>query len=692
MLRKILIVFSLSLGLVLSCTCPTSAPAAPSQLVANSNFVVQDQIIDGVNYGKPFVLGNLIFLPGDFSVSRGTTSISPQCPSGYRLPTADEYSALLTALGSSAYSSLTKTDGYNMQSGKYYMTSTKTYPGDTYGGNASAWEFKSLFLSGTTVSVKSVCTYFYTAQMTSRCVQDIEGVSLTIDMPEKDLVTGVTTSFTLNTASIKGFAWKTNNKVTISNPLKAQYANSGCYLLEVWGINLLNNVVYYCKPVRVITQMGSDANSSFDLSKVSTVDTGVKTYRNSQMFFSHTQAPMAPRSNGGYYILYTANPDKVLHIRYTESSTAQPKDVNLNIDGYPMDIIETDYGLAIYALSTSDTNYAFIVGLEKNTFRVKFNKTVMNNGSRPTTLTEQITFYGSSSVPLFGMEAMHEPENGKLAYGRGRLSLIFAHYNNFGAETTSRNDHTGDTYITLDDNGEDVKYAWAWGSSHSLVQSHIYTGRYFVTAALGDAYPMGIKVCVIDGDSTSTTFDPVHQRYARHNSYCKDDVVPSFTGTMTGNTYGRLGGLINLGDKFAVVFSVKPTSSDATNALQMVTFKYANGAFTDITRYTLLTGIASSLVNLRASKYGNKILISYTLNSTSFADSVPPRMYNNLSDTMYYLLVNQNGIIANGPLQAAEHQMNLSDDIREMKDGSLLWTYVDSSNNLKVVTVKAPSA
>ena len=85
-------------------------------------------------------------------------------------------------------------------------------------------------------------------------------------------------------------------------------------------------------------------------------------------------------------------------------------------------------------------------------------------------------------------------------------------------------------------------------------------------------------------------------------------------------------------------------------------------------------------------------MISYTLNSTSFADSVPPRMYNNLSDTMYYLLVNQNGIIANGPLQAAEHQMNLSDDIREMKDGSLLWTYVDSSNNLKVVTVKAPSA
>lgn len=692
MLRKIILVFCFSVGLVLSCTCPTSAPSAPSQLVANPNFAVQDQIIDGVNYGKPFVLGNLIFLPGDFSVSRGITSISPKCPSGYRLPTADEYTALLTALGSSAYTSLTKADGYKMESGKYYMTSTKTYPGDTYGGNASAWEFKSLYLSGTTVSVKSVCTYFHTSQMTSKCVQDTEGVSLTIDMPEKDLVTGVATSVTLNTASIKGFAWKTNNKVTTANPLKAQYTNSGCYLLEVWGINLLNKVVYYCKPVRVITKTGSDADSSFDLSKVTSVDTTIKTFRTSQMFFSHAQAPMAPSANGGYYILYTANPDKSLHIRYTESSTAQPKDVNLKIDGYPMDIIETDYGVAIYALSASVPNYSFIVGLEKNTFRVIFNKTVMNNGLKPTGIIDQITFYGSSSAPLFGMEAMHEPENGKLAYGRGRLSLIFAHYNNFGAGSTSRNDHTGDTYITLNDKGDDIKYAWAWGSSHSLVQSHIYTGRYFVTAALGDAYPMGIKICVVDADSTSSTYDPVLKRYARHNSYCKDDIVPSFTGTMTGNAYGRLGGLINLGDKFAVIFSVKPTSSDPTNAIQMVTFKFANGAFTDITRYTLQTGVASSLVNLRASKYGNKILVSYTLNSTSFSDSSPPRMYNNLNDAMYYLLVDQNGRIANGPLKATEHQMNLSDDIRELKDGSLLWTYVDSSNNLRVVTVKAPTA
>jgi hypothetical protein len=35
---------------------------------------------------------------------------------------------------------------------------------------------------------------------------------------------------------------------------------------------------------------------------------------------------------------------------------------------------------------------------------------------------------------------MYNPHNGKLAYGLGRLNLIFAHYNNFDDEG-----HTGDT-------------------------------------------------------------------------------------------------------------------------------------------------------------------------------------------------------------------------------------------------------
>ena len=53
---------------------------------------------------------------------------------------------------------------------------------------------------------------------------------------------------------------------------------------------------------------------------------------------------------------------------------------------------------------------------------------------------------------------MYEPHNGKLAYGQGRLNLIFAHYNKFEG-----GGHTGDTYYSLDLSGEpkNAKYAWS---------------------------------------------------------------------------------------------------------------------------------------------------------------------------------------------------------------------------------------
>lgn len=688
MLKKIIIVLSISIGIVFSCTCPSQTPSAPSQLKADPNFQIEDVIVDGVNYGKPFTLGNLIFLKGDFGVSVGITTLSPQCPKGYRLPTEEEYSNLLLVLGSDAITQLSNTNGFSMESNYYYMTGTKSYPSDTNGSNVSAWEFKSLYSNGKTVSIKSVCTYFNRNTMRGRCVKDVSEGGLPIEITDKDLFTDASTTLTIDTKSVKGFVWRVNGQISTASPLKVSYSNPGCYLVEAWGITLSNSVSYYCKPINVLPGFGNEKDSSFDISKVSVEDAGVKTYRISGLFFTHAQAPVAPRINGGYYMVYTSNPEKTLHLRYTTSATSAVKDIDLKIDGYPMDVIETDYGLAIYALGTSDTNYAFIIGLEKDTFKVKFNRTVMNNGDNPVERKEQITFYSSANNTQFGMEAMHEPENGKLSYGNGRLSLVFAHYNNFGAYSSSRNDHTGDTLLTFDDNGDEIKYGWSWATSHSLLQDQIYDGQYFVTASLGDAYPMGIQVCFIDAQSTTSAVDPVLNRKARHNTWCQ--TIVTFTGTMTGSTYGRQGGLFYLGDNtYAVIYSIKPTSSDSSDVIGLVTFKFSKGTFSDIQKSTLLTGVASSLVNLRAAKYGNKILITYTLNAKSFGTGIS-RHYNLLTDTMYYLLVKTDGTIANGPIEAKEHQMNLSDSLRPMKDGALVWTYVDSSNNLKVVKVKAP--
>ena len=81
----------------------------------------------------------------------------------------------------------------------------------------------------------------------------------------------------------------------------------------------------------------------------------------------------------------------------------------------------------------------------------------MNNGAGiPTTTKEAIVFYNQNGQPLFGLNAMYNPNNGKLAYGNKKLNLIFAHYNKF-----EDMGHTGDTYYSFDTNCyiSSVKYA-----------------------------------------------------------------------------------------------------------------------------------------------------------------------------------------------------------------------------------------
>lgn len=61
---------------------------------------------------------------------------------------------------------------------------------------------------------------------------------------------------------------------------------------------------------------------------------------------------------------------------------------------------------------------------------------IMNNNESDdknvfSNLQKQIMKYESSGSPVFGMNFMYDPDNGKLIFSRGRIFLIFAHYNHF---------------------------------------------------------------------------------------------------------------------------------------------------------------------------------------------------------------------------------------------------------------------
>ena len=100
----------------------------------------------------------------------------------------------------------------------------------------------------------------------------------------------------------------------------------------------------------------------------------------------------------------------------------------------------------------------------------------MNNGPEPTKAVDQLKFHRVEGTQRFGLEAMFKPSNGKVAYNKGRIGVVFAHYNHFGILSDGRrNDHTGDTLVSFDENGENEFLIFDWFASHSLNQQLLAT-------------------------------------------------------------------------------------------------------------------------------------------------------------------------------------------------------------------------
>ena len=94
----------------------------------------------------------------------------------------------------------------------------------------------------------------------------------------------------------------------------------------------------------------------------------------------------------------------------------------------------------------------------------------MNNNknddqTKDSNLEKQIIKYDSNGSPAYGMRFMYRPDNGKLLYSRGRIFLIFDHYNYF----LDNGGHTGDTVVTFNEILLDMDFGITWGASHSLI-------------------------------------------------------------------------------------------------------------------------------------------------------------------------------------------------------------------------------
>jgi hypothetical protein len=162
-----------------TCACPSwdgSYPDTsyiPSQ---SSGFQLSEstEVINGVDYGLLISFANRIWLSNDVLSYRGTTlPVKSDCPAGYRIPTGDELRDLLSAVNS-AYSTDPKgflVNNFKMNENYTYLSSEKTFPNITNGGNNDAWRFTALvFKNKLTPSLDTPATYWIPSVLRAKCV------------------------------------------------------------------------------------------------------------------------------------------------------------------------------------------------------------------------------------------------------------------------------------------------------------------------------------------------------------------------------------------------------------------------------------------------------------------------------------------------------------------------------------------
>ena len=668
--------------LCLCAMCPSKVPQVPESIQKFENFQKKKVVLDGVNYGYPLYLNNFFYLQRPVKAIRGTTSIGHKCPSGYRIPSKEELSAMLDSLKGDQ-TVLTSTDGFNLQEGKIIMTSTKSYPEITGGGNNDAWVFEGLTKKNGKYSIEKVNTFWSEGNIQTFCiVSDVEPSNIIFG--NKGVIKNKVTTFKLVDENIKGIVWKINHFLYTTKEISIKFTDNRCYLVEAWYYNLADKLIYSCQPICVDNPYYINKPSSFSLEKVTTIDTGIKSNVVTSIFFSSSNGPISPKLSGGFYLAYTLASDKHLHVLEYNENYEKVNDRDLNIIGNPMDITSTPWG---YAILYSEGQALKVTGFFASG-AIRFTKIIFDNGSGSKLPKNQIVFTDGSGGAYFGMFNMYAPENGKILFSGGVFGITFAHYNEFNSGQEKSNAHTGDSFITLDENGENEKIAYSWASSHSLVQSILFNGEYFMTSALGDAYPENIKSCLVKPFVLGNTVDKINQRKNNIVSSCADLHPQGLPGSQLGNTCGRMGSIHYNGVKYAIPYTVLPctgkTKSTSLNEFGLLTYTLDGDKMKNIQKIVIKGISADKIVNIRSGKYGNNILIMYNENGTSFSPKMPPYQGLGFKYSMSYILVDFNGNIVSGPIKSPEHLMDMSNDIRFLENGSLVWSSIVSGGTLKI--------
>ena len=462
------------------------------------------------------------------------------------------------------------------------------------------------------------------------------------------------------------------------------------FILLICYINLISGFLKFPDrngPSEKFVSMATVSSSQdYDDTKVKLIETSFDMQYSSQLHFQWSNSPVAPRTDGGYYIAFT-DKNNYLHVLSYDKNDKLLKDFNIQEKAYPVDITATEKGFAVYMIEAGSAYHSYL-SLYNTSYKLVKKVQIMNNlktddKTVDSTLQKQVIRYGTDSKPVFGMRFMYNPDSGKLIYSGGRIVLIFSHYNYF----LDTGGHTGDTIVTFDNTLNDMDFGETWGASHSLIQSITADDNYFWTAALSDAYPKGIKVSYTSKTGFYNILDPINNKKNLRIGGENNTLAGNINGYMDGRADGKLGGLMYFEKSkiYCLVYAKTPDPSTNKTIIYMTTWQFANNKMTNIRTMTVKTFTSGKTVmQVRAGKFGDdKVFITYM-------DTTSGSYYGNVESgtTPYFFLIDvPNRKKLKSDVKLTKLIMNTNEDLRTFGDGVLIWATSNKDGKLSIIKI-----
>ena len=629
-------------------------------------------------------VGNRIFTKDHISAPHSSFfNNTALCPKDFIVPYKEDYQNLVSYLGSKAYSTLTNINGFNMTKGKLYVTNTK--------GNTDPWfSFYMMYLDGKKIKFGNFSSSdYWGGELIVRCVLKVPETKIEFSGIIGDINYNTATLIKNNGEYFNGYLWKIHDNLYDSKNLTYSFNRSGSHMIEFWG-NLINGEVIYACEYAYVKKKSVSNKQDYNINNVKLIETDFDMYYRRQYFFDTGNSPVAPKADGGYYIAFS-DLSNTLHILQYDKNDILIKDFNTTILGYPHDIVETDYGLVLYARCVKGiSTHLYLYNKQFELIKILH---VMNNKEDDdpkvnSNMKKQLIRYTSSGEPDFGMRFMYGSYGGRLVYTKGRIFLIFAHRNYF-----SDGYHQGDTSATFNDLLEDIDFGWSWLTSHSITFTATYDENYFISASLNDAVSPWVNVIYTsktEFDTSPYEYDSVNKKYNLRITFGSSKLTGKMKGLDGAFPFSRIGRILYFeGLKlYCLVYAKTPDLDKNTTVIYLTTWELKNKQI--VNNKTLTVKIFPQDKNvgqIRAGKFGdNKVfLVYYETNKLGCIISQEA----GCKPKVFIIQVNNFNIIKND-IFIDKLYINSNDDFQTFNDGVLIWASTNEKGKLVINKIGTP--